>query len=802
MFRGVAGDISGEATGSVASPFSFALCGVGLVMIAVGVGHANPPATRRLTPDVIPQVTPGAAAVDSARAEMAIGRFWHASLLLRTVNRELEPREALLLARAEAGYANWAEAARILAGSPWLDDAEGGAGWLLLGRALEAEALPVAAADAYVRYLASPAAGEAGDAHVVRARIIRALAASGRSAAAIDALDTLAVEGPGLAAWMALELADAWADRGDTAAVGSVLRLVDDGQAGGLGWDLRARALLAAGDSTGATEAYLAALEIIEPGARTAAGWTAVGRLREAAGDTAAAVDAFLRAFDGVAGSADSARGARAAARQVALRALDEGRALEAARVLARNGDVAPALRAYDLHFASTPDPAEDVRLARARLLAITPGRQDDAVGEFRALSTSDDPDVGARALESWADLRRRQGRAGDMATLRQWLLERYPSSAEAVDVVFLRGDAAQDRGDFDVALAHYTRLQEMNPALDRSGLARMRTAQIHLGRGDAEAAVAVFEAYLDAFPEGRRWDEASFWVGKTLLGLGRDAEGAAHLRRIREREPLSYYAVRAAEELDDPWTLPPLAEEVPVPLPAWLRQGLAGMDALGEAGLARGYSAAVDRLTGQARATSPEAVVSLARELIGRGLTLEGIRLGLEVRRAGHPWTRTLLETVYPLPYREMLVRAAEERGVDPVLVAAIIRQESAFDADIVSGAGAVGLMQVMPATGRELAGPEGPQGFSRGSLDLPEINLHLGTRFFRDMWNRYDGALPLVLSAYNAGPTRANRWRTFSEASDPLRFTERIPFTETRDYVKQVTRYVALYRALYWAD
>ena len=68
--------------------------------------------------------------------------------------------------------------------------------------------------------------------------------------------------------------------------------------------------------------------------------------------------------------------------------------------------------------------------------------------------------------------------------------------------------------------------------------------------------------------------------------------------------------------------------------------------------------------------------------------------------------------------------------------------------------------------------------------------------------MSRRYDGELPLVLSAYNAGPTRATRWRRYPEASDPLRFTERIPFTETRGYVKSVRRNLGLYRVLYGQD
>jgi soluble lytic murein transglycosylase len=82
---------------------------------------------------------------------------------------------------------------------------------------------------------------------------------------------------------------------------------------------------------------------------------------------------------------------------------------------------------------------------------------------------------------------------------------------------------------------------------------------------------------------------------------------------------------------------------------------------------------------------------------------------------------------------------------------------------------------------------------------LEVADLNLHLGAGYLVDALARYNGDLPLTLSMYNAGPHRADRWKDFPEASDRLRFTERIPFAETRDYVKRVTRNRILYEALY---
>jgi soluble lytic murein transglycosylase len=234
---------------------------------------------------------------------------------------------------------------------------------------------------------------------------------------------------------------------------------------------------------------------------------------------------------------------------------------------------------------------------------------------------------------------------------------------------------------------------------------------------------------------------------------------------------------------------------------PLWLTHGLARLDGLTEAGLERGAQAEIERLSDRARGLRP-AMLRLSDALTERGRTIDGINLGWALLEQEGSWDRELLRVTFPFPYRELVRREAEEWGLDPILMAAIIRQESAFKADIVSRAGAIGLMQVMPPTGQQLARRHGPDPFTHESLSRPEVNLHLGAAFFVDMSRRYDDDLPLVLSAYNAGPTRATAWRQFPEASDPLRFTERIPFEETRGYVKSVRRNVGLYRALYGAE
>ena len=106
---------------------------------------------------------------------------------------------------------------------------------------------------------------------------------------------------------------------------------------------------------------------------------------------------------------------------------------------------------------------------------------------------------------------------------------------------------------------------------------------------------------------------------------------------------------------------------------------------------------------------------------------------------------------------------------------------------------------MQLMPATGRTLAAEVGIDDWDPALLYLPEVNVHLGTRYVGQQVEAYDGSLPAIFGAYNAGPHQVDAWRAFPEFGRAALFTERIPFRETRDYVKILTRNRAIYQGLY---
>ena len=468
---------------------------------------------------------------------------------------------------------------------------------------------------------------------------------------------------------------------------------------------------------------------------------------------------------------------------------------LAAAGALSSGGVARRALEAWRLAVERGGVLSDRERLARAGALLAT-GERSAAAQEYGALALSDEPRIAAPALRSLSRIRRREGRAQEARSHEDDLVARFPERDEALTLVYLRGDDLQDAGRFDDAIRTYRQVIDMSSSANQAGLARMRWGHIHLTREEYADAAGVFEAYLEEFPNGRRWDEASYWGAWAALRAGDGELASSMTDRLLSEGPLSYYAVLAAQLGAEPFRVD-LPEGPPLPEPAWLAGELEVLELLDEAGLSAGADVQVQALK-DAAWDSDDVLLKLAQELNVRGRTMDGINLGWEVRRRGRSWDKTLLRVVYPFPYRDMVMSFARERNLDPYLLAGLIRQESAFVPDIVSRAGAVGLMQVVPATGRELARAVGPRGFHDDALTTPEVNIHLGSRFLVDLMRRYPD-MPLVLSAYNAGPTRADRWKNFPEARDPDRFTERIPFAETRGYVKNVTRNRALYRYLY---
>ena len=196
-----------------------------------------------------------------------------------------------------------------------------------------------------------------------------------------------------------------------------------------------------------------------------------------------------------------------------------------------------------------------------------------------------------------------------------------------------------------------------------------------------------------------------------------------------------------------------------------------------------------------------------LARQASARGAADQAIRY---VKVVFPDYLKTPLDTAsaemwrlaFPLPFRQELERNARLRGLDLYLVAGLIRQESEFAPGAVSPANAHGLMQVMPATGRDLARQLKLGRFRNSLLHRPDYNLRLGTVHLRSLLDQHEGSVEAALASYNAGKTRADLWLTWAAYREPAEFVETIPITETRTYVQAVLRNAWMYRRIYASE
>lgn len=379
-------------------------------------------------------------------------------------------------------------------------------------------------------------------------------------------------------------------------------------------------------------------------------------------------------------------------------------------------------------------------------------------------------------------------------------IISEYGDQPAAVRAAYLTADLDHDDLNLTKAAENYRTAIRLSPTSEQAGISHMRLGGIAFIESRYEDALRQFDEYRAAHPNGRSRQQATYWSAQALAKLGRSDEAHERLLEARRLDPFSYYGGLAGQELgDDGWA--PRLEPAPPQNDRFNEQverALSRVDLLREIGWDDAATFEMDRVR-RHFAAFDGASYTLAEALNSRGFTTQGIGIGRDIYRREGAWNLRLLRIVYPFPFRNVIMAEARERGVDPFLAAALIRQESMFNPRARSPVGALGLMQVMPATGRSLARSLGVSRFSEDMLTQPELNVHFGMAYLADQIRNYGDRLDAVLAAYNAGPTRVSRWQDFPEYRDRLLFAERIPYDETRDYVRIVQNNRRIYAVLY---
>lgn len=618
--------------------------------------------------------------------------------------------------------------------------------------------------------------------------------------AAVAAFERAAEIHPGIADWAHALAADALARAGEVAAVRRHLRAADEWLARHWGWRAEVRALRADGDLDAAIERAETAARQRDSDPGKAAAWVVAGEVYLLKADTVAARRAFRKAMEVAPGATAAIDAARALS---ALRNPWPEDLLEVGRIYLRHGNIERALAGLDA-YAANPRGSYAER-SRARLEAgrglFNAGRYADA--ERRLLAVANDslapPAVAAEALFFAGRSQYRAGRRTQgMETFRR-TAQRFPGEEATADALFTLADLEHHEGNLAVARDYYRQAVAIEAAHSNAALAGVRLGGLAFLEGDYGSALGVFDSLTRRYG-GLHLQQAAFWSAKSQLRLGLEAEAHGRLREVWEADPLSWYGFRAAELLGGPPGPVPLAispHDEPG-LEAEVAAALERLDMLNELGLTTQAALEHERLRAHFSAREG-GLYALAEAFNERGETHAGILLGREIHRREGAWNVRLLRIVYPFPYRDLVMEHARRNGLDPFLVAGLIRQESMWDPAIGSPVGATGLMQIMPVTGRGLARRAGVGGYQQSWLRRPDVNLRLGTLYMAELMQRYGGNVVDVLVAYNAGPSRLARWRQYPEHEYPELFAERIPFAETRNYVRVVQQNARLYAALY---
>jgi soluble lytic murein transglycosylase len=374
-------------------------------------------------------------------------------------------------------------------------------------------------------------------------------------------------------------------------------------------------------------------------------------------------------------------------------------------------------------------------------------------------------------------------------------LVGKYPRDTSAAAALLLLSDLATDDGRDDAARATLLSVVHRFPSTRQAPIARFRAAIIAFIGKNYRAAASEMDSLVKRSSGSGDALAAAYWAGKAYAALGDSLHAKERWRAVIAKDPLNYYAVKAAANLDTV-VIAPDRTLAPYPSVAVVDSASDRVAILKDVGMDTEAEFENSRLFKDA-ATSPQRLLATAHAFAGTDQAERSIALG---KKALDQMGRSSqnLRLYFPVVARETLVSSAKENDLDPILVASLIRQESLWNPRATSGAGARGLMQLLPSVGKSVAASKGISPWDAALLYQPDVNIQLGTSHLSVLMRRYPNVVR-ALAAYNAGESRVAKWSGKAGAEDPEIFTERIPFVETRDYVRIILRNRAYYDALY---
>ena len=428
------------------------------------------------------------------------------------------------------------------------------------------------------------------------------------------------------------------------------------------------------------------------------------------------------------------------------------------------------------------------------------------------------DPELDAERIFSIAQAHRGLKQEPQLLEDVDQLVKRYPQSVWTADALFGAGNFYWVNLDRARAADFYRRSLEISGDGKNAPTAEWRLAWTAYLDRKPEAA-DMLEAYVRRFPLSSYVQDALYWLGRSYERSGNTDHARYFYLAGANRFPLTYFGAKAAERVrpapdgigaspvnpDEFQLVIPPAPPVPPldqPVAAATQEREARAHALSD--IAFDSSAELEYRAAYASTRAPKFLIDAAGAAIAAGhfgAGMAAVRQAipqLEARRISDI-PNDAWRAAFPLPYELNLRSEAVHNRLDPMLVAGLIRQESAFESKAMSRAGAIGLMQVEPKTASKVARQLRVR-YTRTRLTDPGYNLQLGSRYLANLIQTF-GTPEAALAAYNAGEDRVVQWTAGQNYLETAEFVESIPFTETREYVQIVIRNSDVYRAVYGA-
>jgi len=434
----------------------------------------------------------------------------------------------------------------------------------------------------------------------------------------------------------------------------------------------------------------------------------------------------------------------------------------------------------------------------------------------LKALEVSS-PDADSERLYYLLLCARRLNHPDEVNQRLEQLDRQYPQSKWRLEALIAVANRYLIENQLDSYEPLYRACYETFPNDPKAADCHWRVVWGHYLRRNPDAA-DLLRAHLRMYPASEQASGALYFLGR-LSEASLDARGArTYYNEIVGEYPNYYYTVVARERLADlgPGASSPEVADFlrGVAFPARARKLNFEPDASAKARLERAHMLASagleDWAEGELRfgAQTEDQPHVFAMELASlsehRASPDQAMRY---IKRYASGYLYVPVESAppdfwklaFPIPYRADLEHYSKLNGLDPFLMAALIRQESEFNPKVVSHADARGLTQILPSTGRELSRQLKMRPYSTAKLFQPTVSLQLGTFYLKSMANTLGGRWEAALAAYNAGLRHAHAWLGWNEYREPAEFIESVPFAETRNYIQTVLRNADVYRRLY---